>query len=61
MNKILIFSFASILMISSFILVLPGAYATEDIKLEYSCGNENWNLKVMDSEGNPLSNDLFIC
>ena len=56
MNKILIFSFASMLMISSLIVVMPGAYATDDFKLEYSCGNENWNLKITDSEGNPLSN-----
>jgi len=35
---------------------MSGAYATDDFKLEYSCSDEVWNLKVMDSEGNSLSN-----
>ena len=56
MNKILIFSLASMLMISSFTYVMPGVFATKDFKLEYSCNEEPWHLTLMASDGEFLSN-----
>ena len=44
------------LMISSFTYTMPSVSATKDFNLEYSCSAENWNLTIMDSEGNSPSN-----
>ena len=56
MNLFLIFGLALMLTISSIAITMPQVDATEDFNLEYSCSNDFWSLKVMDSEGNSLSN-----